>query len=646
MKRMKEQADVEELRLRLKDEYGGGYAPFQDTKADLFEPQTETHFFRSAIRSLLVLSIMETPMKRGGAGLHVGRLLQHKKVKAAFPAHNNDERRLLLKTWAREWWKVQPMEDIRNYFGEKIALYFAWLGYYTGWLFFAAFVGVIVSIAGWSTGSFDNPGVPVYCFFLSIWSTLFLEFWKREQATLAFQWGTIGFEEEENPRPLFYGEERPGLYVDNEWVSLEDKKREGKKVPVELYYPKPKRWFKQAFGSNVVLTMIVIVVSATVGLLLARLRLQQSAAGGFWGGIVGGTLNSISILVLNQVYRNIAGKLTDWENHRTDTEYEDNLITKTFLFQFVNSYISLFYIAFVKQDNGLPDDKCTGSCMQELSSQLISLLITKTVVGQISEVAMPYIMTTIKIAAETKQMSRTAKKAGETGPVKKPSNIERQAKMSVYESTFDDYNEMVIQFGYVTLFAAAFPLASLVAFVNNVIEIRTDAIKLLTDTKRPVYKRAEDIGTWFGILEVMGTISVMTNCLVLIRTSDQLASWTGIADGSNADQAPLVWIALGAEHVILLLKYVIAWLIPDQPGWVRKALAKQKYEAMVVLEENSILHEADDAEGQEVKAEPEGHIDDKFSEASEAEELTVAPQIEMKSLTNLFNGDDAAGAHA
>ncbi len=36
------------------------------------------------------------------------------------------------------------------------------------------------------------------------------------------------------------------------------------------------------------------------------------------------------------------------EMHRTQTEYEDALIVKSFLFQFVNFYSSIFYIAFFK----------------------------------------------------------------------------------------------------------------------------------------------------------------------------------------------------------------------------------------------------------------------------------------------------------
>jgi len=43
---------------------------------------------------------------------------------------------------------------------------------------------------------------------------------------------------------------------------------------------------------------------------------------------------------------------------------------------------------------------------------------------------------------------------------------------------------------------AAFPLAPLFALLNNVIEIRLDAYKLVTQWKRPVASRAINIGTF------------------------------------------------------------------------------------------------------------------------------------------------------
>ena len=58
--------------------------------------------------------------------------------------------------------------------------------------------------------------------------------------------------------------------------------------------------------------------------------------------------------------------------------------------------------------------------------------------------------------------------------------IKSQASLGVRHEidAIDDYAEMVIQFGFVTLFVVAFPLAPLCAFVNNVFELHIDAWKV------------------------------------------------------------------------------------------------------------------------------------------------------------------------
>lgn len=50
----------------------------------------------------------------------------------------------------------------------------------------------------------------------------------------------------------------------------------------------------------------------------------------------------------SQVYDRLAVYMTELELLRTQTEFEDSLTLKIYLFQFVNYYTSIFYIAFLK----------------------------------------------------------------------------------------------------------------------------------------------------------------------------------------------------------------------------------------------------------------------------------------------------------
>lgn len=53
---------------------------------------------------------------------------------------------------------------------------------------------------------------------------------------------------------------------------------------------------------------------------------------------------------------------------------------------------------------------------------------------------------------------------------------------------------LVLQFSFTTIFVAAFPLAPLLALLNNIIEIRMDAIKMVSLERRLVPRKTNDIG--------------------------------------------------------------------------------------------------------------------------------------------------------
>ena len=75
------------------------------------------------------------------------------------------------------------------------------------------------------------------------------------------------------------------------------------------------------------------------------------------------------------------------------------------------------------------------------------------------------------------------------------SQTESDYRLVGNEGLFQEYLEMVLQFGFITIFVAAFPLAPLFALLNNWVEIRLDAQKFVCETRRAVAERAESIGS-------------------------------------------------------------------------------------------------------------------------------------------------------
>ncbi len=132
-------------------------------------------------------------------------------------------------------------------------------------------------------------------------------------------------------------------------------------------------------------------------------------------------INSIEITILNIVYGLLATAMTKRENHRTDTEYEDSLIAKTFCFQFVNSYASFYFLAFIapylSRPPSLADDGPEGDfigecgfddCMKPLALNLGIIFGTSLTVNNFVEVGVPLITMYFKRRAESKGASEEA----------------------------------------------------------------------------------------------------------------------------------------------------------------------------------------------------------------------------------------------
>lgn len=61
-------------------------------------------------------------------------------------------------------------------------------------------------------------------------------------------------------------------------------------------------------------------------------------------------INSILIIIFGRIYKWLSQKLVVAENHRFEEDFENSIASKTYMFQFVNTYISNFVVIIYNQN--------------------------------------------------------------------------------------------------------------------------------------------------------------------------------------------------------------------------------------------------------------------------------------------------------
>ncbi|NWT84261.1 ANO9 protein, partial [Lanius ludovicianus] len=616
--------------------------------------------------------------------------LMNKKVfEAAFPLHEKEEiKRILNEDWAR-WgvlFKEQPIEAIRCYFGEKVALYFAWLGWYTYLLVFAALAGLVTFVAGTTvfsssqvskeicdanttimcplcdqncsfwvlsdtctyakvTHMIDNEATVAFAMFMAIWATVFLELWKRERAIVVTKWKLHEWDEDE---------EELALQLIN-----------------DLHHP-PQLYQHSYFRSTIILILALLLIMVLIGIAHMLVVYRAVAMALFTQSEVnllskhantiavmtGAMLHYITIIIMTKVNRRVALFLCDLEKPRTLSQQENSFTVKIFIFQFFTNFSSLIYIAFfLGRINGHPGhyvriagrwrlEECHPSgCITDLFIQMAIIMVLKQTISNIMEYLIPLISHQLR----KKRKKRPKKRGMMLGEEEEAEDSCKRQWLNNYElndvhifSLFDEYLEMAIQYSFTTIFVAAFPLAPLLALINNIIEIHMDAIKMMRLHRRMVPRRAKDIGIWLQVLEAIGILAVIGNGLVIAITSEfiplqvykymyspctrdnhtSMDCSTGYINNSlsvfciqdfephtkvlpefkghqikecryrdyrNADDythTVQFWHIFAArlaflilfEHVALCVKLIAAWYIPDVPQRVKNSILTKKHQ--------------------------------------------------------------------
>ncbi|XP_026076927.1 anoctamin-8-like isoform X1 [Carassius auratus] len=721
------------LKKAVKPEFGGGSRSFSCEEDYIYENiESELCFFTSQERQSIIKYWLDNLRAKHGEALHnihflegqpimsmncvsvpVPELRARGVIQQVFPLHEQRILGQLMKSWVQAVCEKQPLDDICDYFGVKIAMYFAWLGFYTTSMLYPAVIGFVLWMLTESDQTSRDICCVVFALFNVVWATLFLERWKRRGAELAYKWGTLDTPSEslEEPRPQFRGVKRCSPVTGCE----------------EFYYPS---WRRRVFRWLVSVPVCILCLCFVFLAMLVCFELQEFVMGikelPRVARFIPKIMLAITVTACDEVYRKIACWLNDMENYRLQSAYEKNLIIKMVLFQFVNSYLSLFYIGFYLKD------------MERLKEMLATLLIIRQFVQNMKEVLQPYLAerhrlgeltlravwellvsallkygrlaagraqvwpsdptvmgeerrerkclnggcgvpdedvdeepgerhgeedneseslmdcglklrkvsfierksastvspvhdsfleegsptmvergmdptsvfemcdddddddenglaeqtaeplpagvennTSVRLRKRGRSLERADSKTKRDSWMDPPeeqetsttlTQAEMESCMQTYQDTFQDYQEMFVQFGYVVLFSSAFPLAAMCALINNIIEIRSDAFKLCTSAQRPFSLRVGSIGQWQTVMEAMGLVAIIVNCYLIGQCGQlqRLFPWL------SPEMAIISIVIL--EHFAVLLKYIIHVAIPDIPSWVGEEMSKLEFQ--------------------------------------------------------------------
>ncbi|KAL7333456.1 hypothetical protein PS15p_202357 [Mucor circinelloides] len=564
IKREYRQERVRDFLLGVRVDEIGDESNNTDNVDKAFEDLTEAERLR------LVYEILTQPESEGGAGIS-NEIDDY--VESIMPLHDDKFNNKWLKSWStKSLIDENDLLTIRNHFGEKIAYYFAFLQNYFLWLSVPAAVGVLVYL------THSNTLAIWFSLFMLLWAILFTEMWKRKEAELAIKWGVRNYSKHEKRRAEFKGEKMVKDHVT------------GEDVPFVSAWKLLGRRVAAVPGVAIGAFLLSIIVGFVF---ILQLFLHEYYNGPFakflhYAPTVGYVL---FIPNMTKIYSKWVKTLTDWEMQKTDAQWEYSYTQKIFIANFLVGYLSLFITAWIYipfGDHVLPyltnlnishEHKTVD--FQRLRAQLVYFIVTGQLVGFLTEMVVPYALKKFvpkakKIVNKKKSTVPSTESLSEKSSVTTVQDEEEEKFMNkVYKEVamdeyaiYTDYVEMVIQFGYVSMFSTVWPLTALCAMINNWVELRGDAAKICKYTRRPIPHRAESIGPWLGNMETLVWLSsiTMASFAYLFHPSTQIHS-------SYTPVFTLLAI-LVSEHLFIALRFGVRKafnLIPSMAEWlVRK----------------------------------------------------------------------------
>jgi hypothetical protein len=337
-----------------------------------------------------------------------------------------------------------------------------------------------------------------------------------------------------------------------------------------------------------------------------RTRFEQDSDYSKYSSLVSAIISFITIQALSPLCSWIARKLTDFENHKTATEYFNSLVAKNLAFDFVNyfgiiSYIAVGLVLVARGGVGQlfgssslsdacfsanPSNPKARSCMMNLTVQMGVIFVARAIVRHLFNYLEPIYSRFfegmkydgIKGGFHSIR-SGNAYKSTDASHIPQLYSDMTLTSVDNWNTYLDGYEHATVQFGFIVLFSVAFPLAPILATVHNIIQWRIDASNLLFRYKRPFAGQAENIGVWEKWVVTLAYLGIAMNALILSFTSEYLYTTIDSFSAKTINERWLIRVAfiIVFEHSVLFAYFLIIKLVPSMSQRAIVSLKRQAY---------------------------------------------------------------------
>ena len=460
------------------------------------------------------------------------------------------------------------VNTIRNYFGEYISFYFLWCTSFCNWMILPSLIGFLVFIVGANQDEIlQNYEIKtikkltlntydifliILCIFITIWAMLFLKVWRQNEQLFSYFWGMENYEKIE---PL------NGNFTPNKTYDF----LFGERIKV---FSTVSSNFRR-FISYIVLGMMIIIRLVSVHYIYQIKNKEKYSQSLKWN-IIFGCITGLTLKLMSILYEFIAKLFCEWENYEKLSQKQNALALKLILFEFVNNYSTLFYIAFYKTYS---KQKCFyDNCFQELEIQLYLLLIINFSFN-LYEIFYPLIMYQIRLRRINKHPLFQPKKH----------SIEHQILSNECNTLIYDYNKRLILFGFVCLFSVAAPLTPIISLILSYLEIYVDVYKIFNLNRIDIIEGASGIDIYNSILKMFYFIGMLTSVALILFSNPHLLNLKYYVDFSilkNKDFINKFILFAIIENVILFIMNTFNY--NDLPYWFNylseyKSIYTKKY---------------------------------------------------------------------